>query len=300
MLFRSVTINSDDPAYFGGYINQNFLATFAGLPLDGNDAYTLARNSIEASFVGHPLADTIPLEVPRAAARAQLGYTDEQALVAVLPGSRRGEVAHIAPTFLQTVALLARQRPELRFVLPVAPGLMPTVQAMVREHAPDAPLQVTDGQSHAALAACDVTLIASGTATLEAALFKRPMVIAYKISALSWPIMKRMAYLPWVGLPNILARDFLVPERLQHDASPLQLAADVLSWLDQPQRMDAVRQRFVDMHLALRQDTAHAATQAIAVGDGANDLAMMAESGVSIAFHAKPAVRAQEIGRAHV
>jgi lipid-A-disaccharide synthase len=219
---------------------------------------------IEASFVGHPLADTIPLEVPRAAARQQLGLGDAVPLVAVLPGSRRGEIAHIAPTFLQTVALLARQRPELRFVLPVAPGLMPTVQAMVQAHAPDAPLQLLDGQSHTALAACDVTLIASGTATLEAALFKRPMVIAYKISALSWPIMKRMAYLPWVGLPNILAKEMLVPERLQHDANPMQLAADVLAWLDQPRRMDAVTQRFTEMHHALRQNTAVAATAAIA------------------------------------
>jgi lipid-A-disaccharide synthase len=219
---------------------------------------------IEASFVGHPLADTIPMEVPRAAARAQLGYGEHEPLVAILPGSRRGEIAHIAETFLQTVSLLARQRPELRFVLPVAPGLMPMVQELVKAHAPDAPLKVIDGQSHAVLAACDVTLIASGTATLEAALFKRPMVIAYKISALSWPIMKRMAYLPWVGLPNILAREFLVPERLQHDANPAQLARDVLEWLDQPQRMDAVRQRFVEMHHALRQDTAHAATLAIA------------------------------------
>ena len=219
---------------------------------------------IEASFVGHPLADTIPMEVPRAAARAQLGLSPDEPVVAVLPGSRRGEIAHIAATFLQTVALLAKRRPDLRFVLPVAPGLMPTVQALVAEHAPGAPLLVTDGQSHAALAACDVTLIASGTATLEAALFKRPMVIAYKISALSWPIMKRMAYLPWVGLPNILARDFVVPERLQHDANPEQLASDVLAWLDQPQRMDAVRERFVAMHHTLRQDTAHAATAAIA------------------------------------
>ncbi len=219
---------------------------------------------IEASFVGHPLADTIPMDVPRAAARHQLGLADDVPVVAVLPGSRRGEIAHIAPTFLQTVALLSRQRPDLRFVLPVAPGLMDTVQALVQAHAPAAPLQVLDGQSHAALAACDVTLIASGTATLEAALFKRPMVIAYKISALSWPLMKRMAYLPWVGLPNILARDMLVPERLQHEANPAQLARDVLAWLDQPQRMDAVTQRFVEMHHQLRQNTAHAATAAIA------------------------------------
>jgi lipid-A-disaccharide synthase len=159
---------------------------------------------------------------------------------------------------------MARQRPELRFVLPVVPGLRPLIEPMVREHAPEAPLTLLDGQSHEALAACDVTLIASGTATLEAALFKRPMVIAYRLSPLSWQIMKRMGYLPWVGLPNILARDFVVPERLQHEANPSQLAGDVLAWLDAPARAEAVQQRFLEMHLSLRQNTARAATDAIA------------------------------------
>lgn len=219
---------------------------------------------IAATFVGHPLADTIPLEAPRAAARAKLGLADDVPLVAVLPGSRRGEILHISPTFLQTVALLSRQRPDLRFVLPVVPGLRDMVEPLVREHAPDAPLLLLDGQSHDALAACDVTLIASGTATLEAALFKRPMVIAYKISPLSWQIMKRMAYLPWVGLPNILLRDFAVPERLQHDANPVQLAADVLAWLDQPARAQSVQQRFLELHHLLKRDTARAASDAIA------------------------------------
>ena len=222
------------------------------------------RAGIAASFVGHPLADTIPLEVPRAAARQRLGIVDDVPLVAVLPGSRRGEIQHIAPVFLQTVALLAKQRPDLRFVLPVVPGLREMVEPMVREHAPDAPLTLLDGLSHEALAACDVTLIASGTATLEAALFKRPMVIAYQLSPMSWQIMKRMGYLPWVGLPNILALDFVVPERLQHDANPTQLAADVLGWLDDPVRSASVQQRFLDMHHSLRRDTARAATDAIA------------------------------------
>lgn len=219
---------------------------------------------IAASYVGHPLADTIPLEVPREAARLKLGLADGVPLVAVLPGSRRGEIQHIAPVFLQTVAKLAQQRPDLRFVLPVVPGLRALVEPMVRAHAPDAPLTLLDGQSHEALAACDVTLIASGTATLEAALFKRPMVIAYQLSPMSWQIMKRMGYLPWVGLPNILARDFVVPERLQHDANPTQLAADVLAWLDDPALCASVQQRFLDMHHLLRRDTARAASDAIA------------------------------------
>jgi lipid-A-disaccharide synthase len=114
------------------------------------------------------------------------------------------------------------------------------------------------------LAACDVTLIASGTATLEAALFKRPMVIAYRMHPLSWQLMKRMQLQPWVGLPNILCEDFVVPERIQSDATPEHLANDVLAWLDAPQRAAALGARFADLHHLLRRDTARCASDAIA------------------------------------
>lgn len=221
-------------------------------------------HGIAATFVGHPLADTIPLEVPRAQARQALGMAEGTPLVAVLPGSRGGEIRFIAPAFLQAVALMARQRPDVRFVLPVVPGLRHMVEPLVRLHAPQAPITLLDGQSHEALAACDVTLIASGTATLEAALFKRPMVIAYKLAGLSWQLMKRMGYLPWVGLPNILLRDFVVPERLQDDANPAQLAADTLAWLDDPARCERVSQRLLELHHTLRRDTARTACDAIA------------------------------------
>jgi lipid-A-disaccharide synthase len=251
-------------AWRGGRINKIHRSVDHMLCLFPFEPQLYLDKGIAATFVGHPLADTIPLEVPREAARRQLGLAEHTPVVAVLPGSRRGEIAHIAPTFLQTVALLSQQRPGLRFVLPVVPGLRELVAPMVAQHAPHAALTLLDGQSHEALAACDVTLIASGTATLEAALFKRPMVIAYKISALSWPIMKRMAYLPWVGLPNVLLRDFVVPERLQDEANPTQLAADVLAWLDQPARAQSVQQRFLELHHTLRRDTARAASDAIA------------------------------------
>jgi lipid-A-disaccharide synthase len=251
-------------AWRGGRINKIHRSVDHMLCLFPFEPQLYLDKGIAATFVGHPLADTIPLEAPREAARRQLGLAEHTPVVAVLPGSRRGEIAHIAPTFLQTVALLSQQRPGLRFVLPVVPGLRELVAPMVAQHAPHAALTLLDGQSHEALAACDVTLIASGTATLEAALFKRPMVIAYKISALSWPIMKRMAYLPWVGLPNVLLRDFVVPERLQDEANPTQLAADVLAWLDQPARAQSVQQRFLELHHTLRRDTARAASDAIA------------------------------------
>jgi lipid-A-disaccharide synthase len=224
----------------------------------------LHRHGIAASYVGHPLADAIPVDVPRGAARAALGLAGDAAVVAVLPGSRRSEIEAIAPTFLQTVARLHALRPALRFVLPVAPGLRDLLKPLVARHAPKAHLALLDGRSHEALAACDVTLIASGTATLEAALFKRPMVIAYKMNALSWQIMKRKRLQPWVGLPNILCEDFVVPERIQADATPEQLADDVLAWLDDRARADALAARFTELHHLLRRDTARTATDAIA------------------------------------
>ncbi|MBK6473004.1 MAG: lipid-A-disaccharide synthase [Betaproteobacteria bacterium] len=224
----------------------------------------LQAHGVAATFVGHPLADAIPLVPPHAASRAALGLADDAQLVAVLPGSRRSEIQHIAPAFLQAVALLHRQRRGLRFVLPLAPGLRAMVEPLVAEHAPGVPLQLLDGRSHAALAACDVTLIASGTATLEAALFKRPMVIGYRMNGISWQLMKRMRYQPWVGLPNILCRDFVVPELIQGDCEPAALAAATLRWLDDAARAADVARRFEDLHHELRRDTARCATDAIA------------------------------------
>jgi len=224
----------------------------------------LAQHGIAATYVGHPLADAIPLEAPRSAARQSLGLTATDRVVALLPGSRRSEIQYIAPLFLQTAARLHRQRPALRFVLPVAPGLRSLIEPMLGQYAGVAPVTLLDGRSHEALAACDVTLVASGTATLEAALFKRPMVIAYRMNALSWQMMRRMQYQAWVGLPNILCRDFVVPERIQGDADPATLAADILAWLDAPDRIEALRLRFTELHHLLRRDTARTATDAIA------------------------------------
>jgi len=224
----------------------------------------LAQHGIAATYVGHPLADAIPLEAPRAAARGALGLADADVVVALLPGSRRSEIQYIAPLFLQAAERLHQQRPELRFLVPVAPGLRGLLEPMLSPHAPTTPIVLLDGRSHQALAACDVTLIASGTATLEAALFKRPMVIGYRMNALSWQIMRRMQYQPWVGLPNILCRDFVVPERIQDDAEPATLAADVLAWLDAPARMAALERRFTELHHLLRRDTARTASDAIA------------------------------------
>ena len=224
----------------------------------------LAEHGIAATYVGHPLADAIPLEAPHVAARQALALDAGEPVVALLPGSRRSEIEYIAPIFLQAAALLHRQRPALRFLLPVSPGLRALLEPMLPLHAGATPITLVDGRSHEVLAACDVALIASGTATLEAALFKRPMVIAYRMNALTWQMMRRMRYQAWVGLPNILCREFVVPERIQGDAKPATLARDVLEWLDDPARTGALHQRFTELHHLLRRDTARTATDALA------------------------------------
>lgn len=224
----------------------------------------LQAHGIAATYVGHPLADRIPLEPPRAAARQQLGLDEAATVVALLPGSRRSEVKYIGPPLLQAAVLMQRQRPDLRFILPMAPGLREMVEALKREHAPGLDITLLDGLSHEALAACDITLVASGTATLEAALFKRPMVIAYKLNRLNYWRMQGKALQPWVGLPNVLAREFLVPELLQHDCTGENLAREGLAWLDDAPRRERVQQRFLEQHQLLRCDTAARAGDAIA------------------------------------
>ena len=222
-----------------------------------------AKQGIAAAYVGHPLADAIPFEVPRAASRTALGIGADETVVALLPGSRRTEVQYIAPLLLAAAAEMNRLRPGLRFVLPVVPGLRHLVEPLRKQRAADVSIDLLDGHSQEALAACDVTLVASGTATLEAALFKRPMVITYAMHALSWQMMKRMKYQPWVGLPNILLSDFAVPELLQGDATPERLAHAAMAWLDDAPRCEALRLRFEGLHRELRRNTAVAATDAI-------------------------------------
>ena len=218
----------------------------------------LHKAGIGATYVGHPLADAIPMEPPREAARAALGLAEGDTVIALLPGSRRSEIQHIAPALIGAARLMAR--PGRRFIMPVVPGLRGLVEPMLE----GVDIQLLDGQSHAALAACDLTLVASGTATLEAALFKRPMVIGYRVSALNWWRMKGKALQPWVGLPNILAREFLVPELIQASCTPQAFAREAESLLGDEPRRQALRDRFVQLHALLRQDTAQRAADAIA------------------------------------
>jgi len=223
----------------------------------------LAQHGIDATFVGHPLAKNIPDEPDRAAARAALGLPLDATVVALLPGSRSSEIEYLAQRFLQAAQCMSKRQPGLHFVLPAMPALRTRIEVMLREVGEVSNLLVLNGQSHTALAACDVTLIASGTATLEAALFKRPMVIAYNMNWLSWQIMRRKKLQPWVGLPNILCQDFVVPELLQDAASPDDMADEVLQWLANPAAVSAVQQRFASLHDTLRRDTPTLAAHAI-------------------------------------
>jgi lipid-A-disaccharide synthase len=223
----------------------------------------LAREGIAATYVGHPLANVIPMEPDKAAARRALGLAPEDEVLAVLPGSRASEVHYHAGMFLQAAALLRKARPALQIVVPVIPQRRAAIEEAARAAGLAGRIKIMDGQSHAMLAACDLALIASGTATLEAALFKRPMVIAYKVNWLSYRLMWPQHLQPWIGLPNILCGEFAVPELLQQAANPEALAAALLEWLQAPARMAAVQQKFKALHVQLQRDTATLATHAI-------------------------------------
>ena len=227
----------------------------------------LYRNAgIPATYVGHPLADVIA-EVPdRHAARAALGISGEGPVIALLPGSRQSELRYLADRFVAAARLLARDRREVRFVVPLASAETETLwSAAVARVAPqELPLQIVPRDAHAALAACDVALVASGTATLEAALFKRPMVIAYNMAGMSWQLMRRMKYQPWVGLPNILCADFVVPEFLQDAATPENLAQALGNLLADHIMRERVSTRFARLHAQLRQGMARRAADVIA------------------------------------
>ena len=245
----------------------------------------LAEHGIAATYVGHPLANVIPMQPDRTAARRVLGLDENATVVALLPGSRAAEVKYLLSRFFQAAALIRQARPATQFIVPAVPHLLTQIEAAARVSGLGDALKVVRGQSHAVLAACDVTLIASGTATLEAALFKRPMVIAYAMPAFSYRLMRKKRQLPWVGLPNVLcaprewlhrpagmsAHDmadrtdapFVVPELIQDAATPAALAQAVLDWLAAPEKIAQLQQRFTALHHELKRDTPRLATDAI-------------------------------------
>ncbi|MDF9777163.1 lipid-A-disaccharide synthase [Pseudomonas baetica] len=216
------------------------------------------EKGVPVRFVGHTLADAIPLEADRAAARAELGLPDGP-LVALMPGSRGGEVGRLGALFLDTAQRLRALRPGVRFVMPCASAQR---RAQLEEllAGRDLPLTLLDGQSHLALAACDAVLIASGTATLEALLYKRPMVVAYRLAPLTFWILKRMVKSPYISLPNLLAQRLLVPELLQDDAT-VEALAQTLSPLIEGG--DEQTRGFDEIHRTLRLDASNQAADAV-------------------------------------
>lgn len=223
------------------------------------------RAGVPVSYVGHPLADTFPLHPDREGVRTLLGIGQARRVVAMLPGSRQSEVRNLADNYIATAQRMLERDPTLIFLVPLATRETRTIfeHALQRMQATELPIRMLFGHSVEAMTAADVVLVASGTASLEAALLKRPMVITYRIGAWQYRLMKHMAYLPWVGLPNILCQESLVPELLQDEATPDKLAAALEAWLDDEARCAALERRFMDLHLTLRQDTAHKAAEAI-------------------------------------
>ena len=227
----------------------------------------LAAQGIAATYVGHPLAAVIPMQPDRAAARRVLGLDDADTVIAILPGSRRSEIDYLGHRFFQAAGHVLRAHPAIKIIVPAVPALKVRIEQLAADAGLQDAVQIVAGQSHPVLAACDVSLIASGTATLEAALFKRPMVIAYNMNWLSWQIMRRKQLQPWVGLPNILCKDFVVPELLQEAATPAALAEALLQWVDAkssaPEKITLLEQRFTQLHGELLRDTSRLATDAI-------------------------------------
>ena len=223
-----------------------------------------AQAGIPASYVGYPLADRIPVKIDVASARAAFGIAEQAQVLAVLPGSRPNEIHNIAPRFIATLQRLHAARPHLQFVVPLAtPTTAALFQSLLAQAQVNFPVQLVEGRSHEVLAAADAVLVASGTATLETALFKKPMVISYLVGPLAALMMRRMGYLPWVGLPNILLRDFVVPELLQEVATAEALAEAVLFQLEDTQNRAHLETRFTELHLSLKQDMPQRAREVI-------------------------------------
>ncbi|HMS26505.1 MAG TPA: lipid-A-disaccharide synthase [Burkholderiaceae bacterium] len=224
----------------------------------------LAQHGIAATFVGHPLASVIPLQTDKIKARQKLGLPIDNRIVAVLPGSRLAEIKHLAPRYFKAVAIMDVAYGAMKYIVPTLPQFIPLLQQIAKDCGVEHLVQIISGQSHLALEACDVTLITSGTATLEAALYKRPMVIAYALNGLSYQIMKRKKLQPWVGLPNILSQKFVVPELLQDAATPEALASATLAWFDAPEKVADLERQFTALHHQLSRNTSELAAHAIA------------------------------------
>ena len=252
-------------AWRGGRIKKIARAVSHMLVIFPFEEEIYRKAGIPVTYVGHPLAEVIPMEPDLTAAREVLGLHQERRVVAILPGSRMSEIKYNTASFLGAARLLQQREPGLQFIAPMAGEKQRALfeQLIEQTASNDLSIKIVDGQSHRVMEAADAVLVASGTASLEVALYKKPMVIAYKMMRASYEIMRHMNYQPWVGLPNILAREFVVPELLQNAATPQALADAIWQQLDNPVLQASLRQRFTDMHHSLLRDTANVSAQAV-------------------------------------
>ncbi|WP_334178168.1 lipid-A-disaccharide synthase [Pseudoxanthomonas sp.] len=226
-----------------------------------------AKHGVDARFVGHPMADDIPLQPDRAAARAALGLPTDAPMLAVLPGSRLGEIGRLAPAFFEAARQVATQIPDLQIVVPAAnAACRQALEAQFAAHGADAAWHLLDGHAREAMIASDVVLLASGTATLEAMLCKRPMVVGYRIAPLTYRIVKGLGLLKVerYALPNVLAGEDIAPELMQDDCTPAQLSAAVLRWFREPGAVAGLQPVYQRLHEQLRQDASASAADAVA------------------------------------
>ena len=253
-------------AWRGGRIKKIARAVNHVLALFPMEPPLYEKANIPVTYVGHPLADIIPLETNKLAVREKLSMPRDVPVFALLPGSRKGELEKMAACFVQTAKII-RERflPNAQFIVPLTTRetRLQFELAIYQQEAGDVPFRLLFGHAQDALGAADVSLVASGTATLEAALIKRPMVITYKIAKLSYWIMKRMAYQAFVGLPNILAGRSVVPEILQEQATPENLAEALVKLYEDKENAAAVAEAFTEIHHQLRQNTAEKAANAV-------------------------------------
>jgi lipid-A-disaccharide synthase len=252
-------------AWRGERIHQIGAAVARVLALFPFEPALYEQQGIAVTYVGHPLADMLPLEDCRDQAREVLGLSSQEAVFALLPGSRQSELQYMAPTFIETARRLHQSLPNAVFLVPLATRETRALfeSALQRCSAQQLPIRLLFGHAHQAMMAADLVLVASGTATLEAALLKRPMAIVYKMAPLSYRLMRGMGYLPYVGLPNVLAGQFVVPEFIQDDATPDNLAQALLNLYDDKPVCQRIRALFREMHLQLRQNAAEKAATAV-------------------------------------
>lgn len=222
------------------------------------------QHHVPVKFVGHPLADTIPMVVDKLAARQSLGLSSDSTILAMLPGSRSNELHYLATTFIETVRWLRVRHPNLDVVVPLANDVRRAQFEQAMSQIADVPeMTLVDGQSREVMAAADVVLLASGTAALEAMLLKRPMVVAYKLAPLTYWLAKRLVKITNYSLPNLLAGEIFVPELIQHDATAEKLGQAVLNYLDDTELNESVNQRFNEIHQSLRKDASQQAADAV-------------------------------------